>query len=564
MKTFDDYKKLFDLEGIELLFKKEDFSSTQNKYRYKCSKGHTWEARFKDIVGRGLKRESKGCPNCAKDISNKISEKAVEKNLIDGHIILDYQLKFTEKNSNRKERFYKVQCPYNHIYEKRSSKLKEGCPSCSNGVFVGEERVRIILKTHFRKEFKKIRPEWLINHNTNSKMELDGYNEELKIAFEYQGRQHYSNNTQFAGTQKEQEERDQLKKKLCEANNIKLYVLDQPSSYAEDKFVESILAQFKKQGLEISSNMKFCFQELTQDISLQKKFQEFQSFVEEQDIILISKNLSTMEDELDFQCKEGHFFKMNGLKFKEIVAGKKYRNYICIDCNGSVREDINLKSIKDFAKSIDYTLLTNNYTNVNEPMDWICNNGHRITKNYRSFQRNKTGNYCDVCVKLSGNKLSNSVKTQFKTISGESIDLNTVLNFAKSINYQLVSKRYNNVNEKMNWICNNGHEVHKSYRQFQRNRTGNYCDECLKNTPSLRKHNGEKTQFKSKNGEVIDLNSIKGFAESIGFKLITNTYRNVNEKMHWVCNNGHDIHKSYRQFQRNKTGNYCDECKKVN
>ena len=39
--------------------------------------------------------------------------------------------------------------------------------------------------------FSPIRPNFLVDPQTNYKLELDGYNEELNIAFEYNGIQHY-------------------------------------------------------------------------------------------------------------------------------------------------------------------------------------------------------------------------------------------------------------------------------------------------------------------------------------------------------------------------------------
>jgi ribosomal protein S27AE len=187
--------------GLEIVNNEEKLI-TSKKYDFKCSKGHIWNSRLDNVL-RSLDRASKGCPTCAKEITDKLSEKAVEKNLIKGHKIVSYEIKQV-KSDGTKERFYTVECPNNHLYEKRTPALREGCPKCSTGVFVGEERVKVIFETHFGKRFKKIRPEWLKNPNTQSKMEIDGYNEELKVGFEYQGRQHYSNNTQFAGEQENQ------------------------------------------------------------------------------------------------------------------------------------------------------------------------------------------------------------------------------------------------------------------------------------------------------------------------------------------------------------------------
>lgn len=73
--------------------------------------------------------------------------------------------------------------------------------------------------------FDKIRPTWLKNtvHNTNRCLELDGFCEELSIAVEYNGAQHYiwpnfTNMTQEQFIR--QRERDDLKAKICKERNI--------------------------------------------------------------------------------------------------------------------------------------------------------------------------------------------------------------------------------------------------------------------------------------------------------------------------------------------------------
>lgn len=54
-------------------------------------------------------------------------------------------------------------------------------------------------------------------------LQLDGYNETHKIAFEYQGYQHFTDNSHFHKSNKrfeEQLKRDQYKKVLCKQNGI--------------------------------------------------------------------------------------------------------------------------------------------------------------------------------------------------------------------------------------------------------------------------------------------------------------------------------------------------------
>lgn len=74
-------------------------------------------------------------------------------------------------------------------------------------MFDREVSVRALFEEYFKKPFPKTRPQWLVNDYTNQKLELDGYCEELKLAFEFQGPDHYQkfkyNNTD-----------DKLKKQL--------------------------------------------------------------------------------------------------------------------------------------------------------------------------------------------------------------------------------------------------------------------------------------------------------------------------------------------------------------
>jgi hypothetical protein len=61
----------------------------------------------------------------------------------------------------------------------------------------------------------------LFYENSNKRMQLDIYVEELKLCFEYQGRQHYMDGTNFHGYQ-QQVMRDFEKKSSCKSEGIKI------------------------------------------------------------------------------------------------------------------------------------------------------------------------------------------------------------------------------------------------------------------------------------------------------------------------------------------------------
>ncbi|APM84251.1 hypothetical protein [Heliothis virescens ascovirus 3j] len=89
----------------------------------------------------------------------------------------------------------------------------------------GEIACRSHLERRFRVPFAKVRPDWLINPNTKAKLELDCYNEDLRLAVEYNGRQHYEYVPRFHNCPNDlttQIARDVVKHEICRGRNIDL------------------------------------------------------------------------------------------------------------------------------------------------------------------------------------------------------------------------------------------------------------------------------------------------------------------------------------------------------
>lgn len=92
-----------------------------------------------------------------------------------------------------------------------------------------EEIVRHHLRDLFDKPFERVRPDWLVNPKTGKYLELDCYNNELKLAAEVNGEQHYVFPNTFHRTEEEfkaQQERDNIKKEICKERGI--YLLEIP------------------------------------------------------------------------------------------------------------------------------------------------------------------------------------------------------------------------------------------------------------------------------------------------------------------------------------------------
>ncbi len=93
-----------------------------------------------------------------------------------------------------------------------------------------ETRCRAILEDIFQSPFVSIRPDYLKYPKTGKNLELDGYNEDYNIAFEYQGVQHRKYTPMFHQSYQDfldQLARDDYKKKRCDELGIKvIYIPD--------------------------------------------------------------------------------------------------------------------------------------------------------------------------------------------------------------------------------------------------------------------------------------------------------------------------------------------------
>ena len=100
------------------------------------------------------------------------------------------------------------------------------CPYCNE--WKNQEKCREIFEQLFKVKFIKKRFYCFKNLKFKSYIEFDGYNEELKIAFEYQGYQHYVYPNYFQKNKikfLKQRSMDLFKQQYCSINKIKLFVV---------------------------------------------------------------------------------------------------------------------------------------------------------------------------------------------------------------------------------------------------------------------------------------------------------------------------------------------------
>ena len=108
----------------------------------------------------------------------------------------------------------------------------------------GEQKCKQIIENIYNVPFFCIRPDFLKNPTTNRNLELDLYNDELKIAIEHNGIQHYEWPNYTGQSKKKfikQLQRDRFKAEQCNANGI--YLIQVPYTIPHNKLEKYIISK---------------------------------------------------------------------------------------------------------------------------------------------------------------------------------------------------------------------------------------------------------------------------------------------------------------------------------
>ena len=217
----EEFKKVFSDNGFEVMEEPVNYSAA---VKVKCIHGH--------ITDKIYYNAGSGCATCAG--WNRTTEDVGNEFLSRGYELLD------DKEYTNNKQSFTARCEYGHIFQRRLNCLLSGlgCPECFT--FKNEEECRNIMEDHFSVKFTKTKPKWL------NSLELDGYNDELKIAFEYNGQQHYDYYPNYFHKKNGIKDfisqicRDKLKRYLCEENGVRLisipYHIQNRKQFILDKF----------------------------------------------------------------------------------------------------------------------------------------------------------------------------------------------------------------------------------------------------------------------------------------------------------------------------------------
>ena len=351
-----------------------------SKYKWQCSQGHIWEATAANVL-----IDDHWCHKCGGSALLTLDDlKQIAKDR-DGKLL-------SKKYANIDSK-YEWQCSNNHKWLATGYKIKNGqwCPYCQNNNLT-EEKVRVVMSALFACDFPKKRPAWLVN-DRNKKMELDGYNENLKIAFEYHGIQHFKvgHFTKSSSQLSLRIKDDSKKEELCRLHNVNLFVI--PYTIDSKDFEKEIRLLALNFGLKsiLVEKPKI---DLTKAYSINSEYLDrLRSHVVLKKGLLHSNTWKGFHAKYKVQCLK-HDYSWYSTATDLLHKGS-WCKFCGIDSVKQAHQSKGQLKLETYAKQHYAKLISPRYIDQFAKYEFKCSAGHAVFINWK--KRNGKKHFCQIC-----------------------------------------------------------------------------------------------------------------------------------------------------------------------
>ena len=374
----DDMRALAKNKGGKCL--STEYKNNRTKLLWECSRNHRWEASPFHI-----KNSNSWCPKCAGNEKLSIDVFRETADARGGSC-----LSSEYKNQDQKLLW---ECIRGHRWHATPVNVHNNgtwCPRCRSSY--SEEICRETFQQIFRKEFPKTRPNWLMGFKGRN-LELDGYCADLKVAFEYNGKQHYDIVPHF------QKERDLselkltdiLKTLLCQEQGVQLFTISYRNNL--EKLPAWIKKEAQKREMDISDI------DFSQPINLENvykhdyKLRNLQNLASKNGGLCLSTKYVSAKTKLLWQCAQGHTW--------ETAPSNINQGHWCPKCAGNKK--LTISEMHSIAKQRGGKCLSTHLKNSETPIKWECAKRHiwYARPNTVKGSSNRKGTWCKKCFHLS-------------------------------------------------------------------------------------------------------------------------------------------------------------------
>jgi hypothetical protein len=354
---------LADMQAIALRLGGECVSEVyaSKNMRWKCGHcGTTWDSAPSNI------RHGHWCPKCAGVMPKTITE-ARQHAAKHGGACLSNEVR------NTKSKLW-WKCADGHTWKATFKSVLYGswCPRCKR--LIKEEMCRYAIKSLSGLSFTKTRSV------LPSKLELDGYNQEKNLAFEYQGEYHYhSIHDSHHDPLKNRVRRDNLKKRECEGLGIVLFEIPFLIANTKETLVEFIKSKLTTAGIPIVAEVDW-----DNFLVFKSQIKILGQIAEDKGGALLSPSYLGAKAKHTWRCQNGHVWQATPADIKSGTW--------CKACVGLTKD--NIRHMQEIAKTRNGQCVSPIYVNDRTKLEWRCEQGHIWQA---SPGKIKQGRWCPAC-----------------------------------------------------------------------------------------------------------------------------------------------------------------------
>jgi len=407
----------------------EELPRVTSKVTWQCDKKHIWEATPQSVMGA-----KSWCPVCAREGNSARFD-------ADRPVRLEGLKKLAAERGGecisteylRQSSPLQWRCGNGHEWLARSDQIIRGrwCPECA--ARLGERICREHFEQLFEEPFPKLRPDWLRSVES-TRLELDGYSEKLKLAFEHHGSYHYEVVPPFTLDEKALEKRqrtDALKVQRCAERGVAVIEIPEvPTLTTLGDLKAFILTACRKAGRlppkeaqERTIRLEDAYRPVT-------AFQTLQNHVKPKGGQIVSSHFVGWAEPMIWRCNKGH-------EWSSSPSSIFYQGTWCPECAGVKKKTI--ADMQALAKKRGGECLSTEYMTARIPLRWMCNMGHEWDAAPVSIASRNS--WCPTCAGQRGNHLTIEFMRQVAIERGG----------------LCLSDQYLNSKTKLLWKCSLGH-----------------------------------------------------------------------------------------------------------